>query len=129
MATGITPRLPLNIGDEGDFSLVKGYEELVKQNLKNILLTIPGERPMDSNFGVGIQRFLFEPNLGEIYGEMEDAISSQVEQYMPFVELQDIDIAPDANNEQLIGVRVYYVITPLDLEDTLVLAIENSGLL
>jgi len=55
MATGLTPQLPLNFGGEGDFALIKVYEDLVKQNLKNLMLTIPGERTMDSNFGAGIQ--------------------------------------------------------------------------
>jgi len=125
MATGITPKLPLNIGDEGDFSLIKGYRELVKQNLKNILLTVPGERPMDSNFGVGIQRFLFEPSIDDVFGEIEESIGSQVNEYMPFIELQDIDIAPGTNNEQMIGVRIFYVVVPLDIEDTLELSIKK----
>ena len=125
MATGLTPVLPLSVGDEGDFALIKDYAGLVKQNLKNLLLTVPGERPMDSNFGVGIQRFLFEPSLDEVYGEMEDTISLQVSEYMPFIELLDIDVTPDEDNEQMVGVRVYYVITPLDLEDMLVLSLEG----
>ena len=127
MATGLTPALPLSVGDEGDFALIKDYAGLVKQNLKNLLLTVPGERPMDSNFGVGIQRFLFEPSLDEVYGEMEDTISLQVSEYMPFIELLDIDVTPDEDNEQMVGVRVYYVITPLDLEDMLVLSLEGMS--
>lgn len=128
MASGITAKLPLNIGDEGDFALVKSYEELVKQNLKNLLLTVPGERPMDSNFGAGIQRYLFEPNVSYTYGEMESEISTKIEQYMPFLDLEEIRVTPDAQNENQIKVEIFYVIVPLEVEDNLLLTIRNVAL-
>ena len=125
MATGLTPQLPLNFGGEGDFALIKVYEDLVKQNLKNLMLTIPGERTMDSNFGAGIQRFLFEPNLPYVYADMKTAMLTQIEQYMPFVTVQDVQVAASQENENLIKVELFYVIEPLDSEDTLLLLIED----
>ena len=128
MSNGITPKLPLNLGDEGDFDLVKTYEDLVRQNLKNLLLTIPGERPMDSNFGAGIQRFLFEPNIQFTYGEMESEISTKVEQYMPFLDVEQIRVTPDPESENAIKVELFYVIVPLEVEDNLLLTIKNVAL-
>ena len=125
MATGLTPQLPLNFGGEGDFALIKVYEDLVKQNLKNLMLTIPGERTMDSNFGAGIQRFLFEPNLSYVYSDMKTTMLTQIEQYMPFLTVQDVQVTPSQENENLIKVELFYVIEPLDSEDTLSLLIED----
>lgn len=129
MASGITPKLPLNIGEEGDFGLIKTYEELVKQNLKNLLLTNKGEKTMDSNFGVGIKSFLFEPNVPATYGIMEQEISDQISRYMPFLELEEIEVSQDPESDEGISVKIYYVITPLDVEDNLVLFIENLALI
>ena len=59
MPSGLTPRLPLIKGNSFDYELITSYQELIRQNLKNILLTNPGERIMDINFGVGLNSFLF----------------------------------------------------------------------
>lgn len=126
MASGLTVKLPFSISGEGDFTQIKEYEDLVKQNLKNLILTIPGEKPMDINFGVGIQRYLFEPNLSYVYGEIESEISEKVEEYMPFLDLEEIRIAPDEENENLMRVQIFYVIVPLEVEDELLLIIARN---
>lgn len=125
MPTGLTPQLPLNFAGEGDFALIKRYEELIKQNLKNLVLTVPGEKPMDSNFGVGIQRFLFEPNLPYVYSDMKTAIRSQVSQYMPFLTIGSINVSADKQNKNVARVQISYVIDPLDVEDNLSLIIDD----
>ena len=38
-------------------------QDQAKSNLINVLLTEPGERIMEPNFGVGLKRLLFESNL------------------------------------------------------------------
>ena len=63
-----TPQLPLSRGDSFDYEYIRDVTQLVKQNLKNILLTIPGERAMDPDFGVGVSTYLFE-NFGSFEGE------------------------------------------------------------
>ena len=57
---GITPHLPLVVDGINGIKLIQDYKDLVKQNLKNLLLTIPGERIMDVDFGVGLRKYLFE---------------------------------------------------------------------
>ena len=58
---GVSPKLPLIVDDlDGHYGLTKTVREAVKQNFKNLILTSPGERVMDSNFGVGLRNFLFE---------------------------------------------------------------------
>ena len=62
MASGITLKLPVALDELDGLKLVKNFPELIEQNLKNLLLTMPGERIMDPTFGVGISTFLFEQN-------------------------------------------------------------------
>ena len=64
---GIGPELPLNKDHRfGTYSLVTSYKNEVKQNFKNLLLTSPGERIMNPDFGVGLRHFLFEPRQNSI---------------------------------------------------------------
>ena len=49
---GFAPKLPLT-QDSGDgFTLIKDFETMIRQNLKMLILTIPGERVMDPEYGV-----------------------------------------------------------------------------
>ena len=50
-----SPRLPLQIDSTNGFSNNQTILQVVQQNLKMLLLTSPGERVMDPNFGVGIR--------------------------------------------------------------------------
>ena len=63
MTNGIAPKIPLKVDQvDGPYGLIKDYVELVKQNFKMLLLTNPGERIMNPDFGVGLRRYLFEMN-------------------------------------------------------------------
>jgi len=90
MSRGLSPKLPLQKDPADGYALNKEYVELVKQNLKMLLLTAPGERMMEPNFGVGLRNYLFENNAGTTYSEIESKIRNQVKFYMPFVEVQAI---------------------------------------
>ena len=121
---GITPKLPLLVDSyDGHYKLIKDYKELVKQNFKNLVLTSPGERVMDPEFGVGIRNYLFEQDDLTLRAAIQSRISQQVSRYMPFVQILETSFSsqlsdPDFGNNQL-AVRIRYVILPLDQIDTL----------
>jgi phage baseplate assembly protein W len=57
--SGISPKLPLaNNKVDGAYELNKTIKQSVNQNLKNLILTNPGERIMDPLFGVGLSQIL-----------------------------------------------------------------------
>ena len=58
---GISPKLPLIVNDlDGHYGLNKTIRQAIKQNFKNLILTSPGERVMDIQFGVGLRNYFFE---------------------------------------------------------------------
>tara|TARA_R100000808_G_C2152813_1_gene162537 strand:+ start:4293 stop:4676 length:384 start_codon:yes stop_codon:yes gene_type:complete len=125
---GLTPKLPYsyNSGFPGGRTLINTYGSLVSQNLKNLLLTIPGERMMDPNFGVGLKRFLFEPQESSTYGNIISRINSQVSFYMPFIEIEQVDIAESNDFANMINVSILYKILPLDSIDELEITFPNN---
>ena len=87
---GLSPKLPV-LRDESDgYALTKTYPEMVLQNLKNLSLTIPGERMMDPLFGVGVKKFLFEQHSIATYSNIHAKVIQQVERYMPFLTIDDM---------------------------------------
>lgn len=121
----LTPKLPLSFGDKPGYLNIDNISDLVKQNLKNLCLTSPGERLMDSNFGVGIRNFLFRQSVASAFGEISARIQSQVSNYMPFVEIEEVAIVPDEVDNSIIYVSILYFVTPTSEEDILNLTIRQ----
>jgi len=88
-AIGIT--LPLQFG-ENTFEQAFLTKDQVKSNIKNLLLTKRGERIIQPEFGSGLQALLFEPNVDDLEGRIEDTINESLEQWLPYVTAEEIDI-------------------------------------
>ena len=91
--SGISPKIPISSDNRvSKFALNTTYKEVVKQNFKHLMLTIPGERMMNPDFGVGLIKLLFEQAPDQ---SLRDAIRAriheQVNTYMPFIRILDIN--------------------------------------
>ena len=126
---GISPKLPLRYGPkDGPYQLIKIYKEAIAQDFKNLVLTNPGEKMMDPEFGVGIKRFLFEFR-DEFYYNFNADLKKQVERYLPFLKIQDIEFSPASGQNRLedwqdphtISIKIIYEILPLSVTDTLIM--------
>lgn len=122
--SGISVSLPL-IYDlvDGPFYLNKTAKEAIQQNLKNLVLTNPGERIMDPSFGVGLRTFLFEQINDEMYTKIATRIRQQLVAYLPFIKVSGIYFDDSSTNGDLgdneIHLGISYNIAPLDINDTL----------
>ena len=81
------------------------------QNLKMVVLTSPGERIMDINFGVGMRKYLFEMNDDITYASIASKIRSQVSRYLSFVEILKIEFKTSEDSPDLFPHTVRTVIT------------------
>ncbi len=57
--SGIAVKLPVALSDTDGIGLTTTIVETLRQNLKTLVLTNPGERVMEPGFGVGLEKFLF----------------------------------------------------------------------
>lgn len=122
---GLTAALPLTLSKEGGLSLITRLKELVKQNFKILILTEPGERIMDINFGVGLRRYLFENNTEELKEEITSRIYSQVARYMSYLGIDDVEFIEEERNPNYLKVSIYYNISELSIEDVLNISLEE----
>lgn len=124
---GIAPMLPLTITDQEGLLNTKTIEENVKQNLKGLFLTSPGERIMDPEFGVGLRRFLFEQNISSSRAKLENRISDQIERYMPFVIVEELQVTDGAPSEpNLVNIRFRYSIDGIATDQILNLSLDSK---
>ena len=123
---GISVALPLTYDSaDGPYRLNKNLEDVVKQNLKNLLLTNPGERIMLPEYGAGIRRFLFEPHNDVTLESVSETINSSVTSYMPFVEIEKISLLSQEQDDTLspnsFRIIIEYNVGDIDSTDTLII--------
>ena len=92
-----------------------------------LVLTIPGERIMDPNFGVGLRKYLFELNNTTTYSAISSKILGQVRIYLSYLRIDDIQFGIPENNPDLypysLNVSIDFTIKPLNLTETLNLSV------
>tara|TARA_B100000287_G_C20437444_1_gene704164 strand:+ start:375 stop:773 length:399 start_codon:yes stop_codon:yes gene_type:complete len=123
MSVGYSPKLPLKESQSGDtFGLNERLQESVKQNVKMLVLTAPGERIMDVNFGVGLRRFFFRPMNETTFELIATNIRDQISRYMPFLDFSGVQIATNENDQSLalnqIRLKVFYTIPSIGESDS-----------
>ena len=126
---GYSPKLPLMIDDSDGIGLNQSYREVANQNLKMLLLTIPGERVMDSTFGIGLQRYFFENAVPVTYSKIEADIRQQVGKYLPYINILKLVIDDSYDNVKdpnAIAVIIEYEIATLNLLDSISLEFNLS---
>ena len=127
MATGISVKLPLSVAEEdGPYGITKDLASSVKHIFKNLVLTTPGERVMDANFGVGIYAMLFENYNSDVQTQMRERIALQVSEYLPFIKIRSINFDDSAIDSNKIYVAINYYIEPLNFTDELALSLNGE---
>lgn len=124
---GISPKLPLSINktDVG-YDLNKNLKQSIHQNFKHLLLTSPGEKVFDPNFGVGLKRFLFEQSSEQFESDVISRINQQVSRYMSFLQIKKITVkrSPDYNRASL---SIEYGVASLSISNILSLDIASNN--
>ena len=131
MSSGLSVALPLTMSEVfGAYNLNTNFFQLAQQNLKMLMLTAPGEKMMDPNFGVGLKTYLFEMNAEDTYDRITEKILEQVQIYLPFIEINDIKYAIPENNPDLfphnLSVGITFTIIPLQLLSNLQINVEPN---
>jgi phage baseplate assembly protein W len=87
-----------------DFSVTE--EQATLYNMKSLLLTNWGERPMHYNLGCNLVEYLFAPADDETIDQIKSRIYEQVQLWLSYVELVSVDVAFDG--EHRLSLRVEF---------------------
>lgn len=110
---GFAPKLPLKLDAQQGYTLISDLKNLVKQNFLMLLLTNPGERIMDSSFGVGLKRLLFENFGSSNVVNFEQRLTNQVSKYIPYIKISNIDYGNTDQDGSLLSLKISIFIIPL----------------
>jgi phage baseplate assembly protein W len=120
---GFGAKLPLKFDNkDGPYSLIQDYATLMRQNLKMLVLTAPGERMMIPSYGVGLRNFLFENKGRNVKNDIKAKIKEQVKIYLPFIDINDVQVNDAADNT--LTVKVIYFVESLSLKDLVTINVD-----
>ena len=120
MANGVSVLLPLNYSKEdGPYQLNKTIPDTVKQNLKNLILTVKGERIMDPLFGVGVYSLLFENYSQDVGIFFRTECIDQCKKYLPFIKIEEASLIESNSNLNQFYIYIKYSIQSLNVLDEL----------
>ena len=100
-----------------DLSIVNN-DNSIKQAVKNIILTSPGEKPFQPLIGSSVNRLLFEPLDAFTADAVAEEIRTTINQYEPRVKLTKVDVTPIFEGNKL-NVSLEYKIVGLPIVETI----------
>ena len=114
--------LPLNPFTKDIYSVKN--ENAIKQSIKNLVLTIPGEKPFQPLVGSQVNRLLFEPMDAFTADAIKDEIINTIKQHEPRVNLTKVEVLP-VFEQNKINVSVEYRIIGLPVVENITFVLQR----
>ena len=101
-------------------------ESAIARSVRNLVLTILGERPFQPTLGAGVNRLLFD-NMDKLTASaIRSELRTTIENYEPRVEINEILVEPDFEGNAM-HVTLQYFIIGIDVpEQELTFALEPT---
>lgn len=113
---GQSMSFPPRLGPDGRVAWSVG-EDNVRESIRIILLTRPGERLFEPGFGAGLDRWLFEPNTASTRQVIKDRITKSLTQWEPRIAIDSVDVEPDpSDSTAAIATITYQLVATQTLE-------------
>jgi uncharacterized protein len=83
-------------------------EQSVRDSIRVILMTRPGEQLMRPRFGAGLQNFLDEGNTVALRAQIQTTIMQSLQNYENRISVDAVDVDPVPNSPGEVQVQIYY---------------------
>jgi phage baseplate assembly protein W len=119
---GFPPRL----GSDGRMAWAVGHRS-VRESIRIILTTEPGERLMLPAFGAGLRSFLFEPNIPATHRLIEERVQHALRRWEPRVAVDSIVVAPHPDDPARATVSITYDLVATQASERIDLTVSVAG--
>jgi phage baseplate assembly protein W len=117
---------PPRIGADGRLVWSAG-EDNVREALRLILLTEPGERLMREEFGCGLHRYLLEPNTVATHQRIHDSIVRGIARWEPRVVVEEVAVVADAGQPRQVNVNIQFRLVATQATSQLGFSLQLGG--
>jgi phage baseplate assembly protein W len=98
---------PPRINAEGRLAWSVG-EDNVRDAIRILIVTRPGERLFIPDMGAGLDRMLYEPNTVSTRASIKECITRTLQQWEPRISLDAVDVDADPDDEQAAIATIRY---------------------
>ena len=102
---------PLRKDKFNDFAMTKTSLQQARHNLKNLLLTFPGERVGQPEFGSRLRVLCFEQIDDELPGKLEEEVKQAVSIWLPYINIQEVNTLTEEQDQNKIHVEIKFSTT------------------
>ena len=102
---------PLRRDKFNDFAMTKNSLQQAHHNLKNLLLTSPGERAMQPEFGSNMRAICFEQVDKNLPVTIEKEVRNAVEIWLPYINIQEVNTLTEEQDQNKIHVEIKFSTT------------------
>jgi phage baseplate assembly protein W len=117
---------PPRLGDDGRLAWAVGHRS-VRDSIRIILTTEPGERLMLPTFGAGLRSFLFEPNVPATHRLIEERVQHALRRWEPRVAVDSIDVAAHPDDPGRATVTITYTLVATQASERIDLSVAVGG--
>lgn len=115
---GVGWNYPVSL-ENGEVALAR-HEEDIRQAIRIILETAPGERLMRPDFGCGIHDYVFAPNNVRTAGLIRFHVETALRRWEPRIDLESVSVRPDPDAPATILIDIAYKVKTTDSRYNLV---------
>lgn len=98
---------PPRVLPDGSIAWSRG-EDNIREAIRIVLMTEPGERLYLPTFGAGLGRFLFEPNTASTHTLIAERIQAALASWEPRVKTESVEVAVDPDDPQAAIATITY---------------------
>ena len=95
MPIGLTLPLAQTTSSLGYLAFSTREIEAARYDLKSLLLTNWGERPMHYYLGCNLNEYIFQPQTDQTAGQIKSRIIAQVSNWLPYVNIDNVEVGWD----------------------------------
>lgn len=117
---------PPRLGPDGRMAWSAGTEN-VRECLRVVLTTDPGERVMLPGFGAGLRTFLHEPNTPATHRLIEERVLRALDRWEPRVRVESVTVAADPDDPGRADVTVAYALVATGERGHVTVATRTEG--
>ena len=126
----INIKFPLRKSVRGAFETNEETIDAVRDDLKLLLLTNHGERPMRYTFGCNFRDLMFEAIDGDLKQKFHDRILYSINEWMPYVNIVDINVKDSSVDASLdvneIKIEITFDVGSTDLTGDLAITLRKQ---
>jgi uncharacterized protein len=100
---------PIAAGLDDEINMVSDADD-IRQAIRIILETDPGERVMRPEFGAGLRRMVFEPINTSTIALIRQRVEAALVAWEPRIEVQDVVVSAERASLGVLDIRIDYLV-------------------